>query len=202
MRSKINRKSAVLTPVSAEVMVEHTNLCFELCYFKSGVPDGERVCLRADILDLTGDRDLLELSERLRLLLLGRDPADSAADELCLRRRSLTGLLEREVESDLRRRRGGVRDRDADSLGAGELDLTGGEIDRELCLGNLLLSWLGDHGLCLRPPDRGGGDRRERGGGDLERSIEEDRRGRRRGGVRDRSDEGERRARRGGGDME
>lgn len=168
----------------------------------SGVLDGERVPLRRDRLDLTGDRDRLELGERFRLFVSGRGRGESAPEELCLRRRSLIGLRDRELESDLRRRRGGVRERDADILSAGELDLTGGEADREVCLGNLLLSWLGDHDLSLRPPDRGGGERRERRGGDLERSIEGDRRGRCRGGVRDRSDEGERRERRGGGDIE
>lgn len=165
----------------------------------SGVREGERVCLRRDLLVLTGDLDRLELSERFRLFISGREAADSTPEELYLRRRLFTGLLDRELEGDLRRRRGGVRERDTDTLGAGELDLTGGETDREVCLGSLLLSWLGDHDLSLRPPDRG--ERRERRGGDLERSVEGDR-GRRRGGVRDRSDEGERRARRGGGDME
>lgn len=157
--------------------------------------DGERVTLRRFLSDLPGDFDLLELGERFRFLI-------SVPEEVDLRRRrSLTGLSDGELEGDLRRRRGGDRDRDADSLGAGELDLRAGDADLDVCLGNLLLSWLGDHDLSLRPPARGGGARRDCRAGDRERSMEGERR-RRRGGVRDRPDEGERRARRGGGDAE
>jgi hypothetical protein len=105
---------------------------------------------------------------------------------------------------------GGLRDRDRDTLGAGELDLTGGERDREVCLDSLLLSRVGDSGLVLRPPDRlvagdllrDGDTRRVRRGGDLDRSVDGDRRVRRLGGDRDGSDDGERRLRRGGGDAE
>lgn len=155
--------------------------------------------------DLLGDLDLLELGERLRLLTSAREPCESASEGERRRRRCLAGLLDRELLGDLRRRRGGVRDRDLDTLGAGELDLSFGVTDRKVCLGNLLLSWLGDHDLSLRPPSRrarGEGERRVRRGGDFERLVEGDRRTRRRGGVRERSDEGERRARRGGGEAE
>lgn len=169
---------------------------------RTGESDGERVILRLALPDLSGDLDLLELKDRLRFFMSAREPCESASEEGCLRRRSLTGLTDRELEDSLRRRRGGVGDRDVDSLGAGEFDLTGGVIDREVCLGSLLLSWLGDHDLSLRPAERRGGERRVRRGGDLERSDEGERRTRRRGGVRERSDEGERRARRGGGDAE
>lgn len=146
------------------------------------------------------DLDLLELGERFRFLMSAREPCESASEEECLRRRSRTGLMEL-LARDRRRRRGGVRDRDLDSLGAGELDLPSGVTDREVCLGNLLLSWLGDHDLSFLPLARGE-ERRVRRGGDLERSEEGDLRVRRRGGVRDRSDDGERRERRGGGDAE
>jgi hypothetical protein len=115
------------------------------------------------------------------------------------------GLADREVLEGERRRR---RDSDGDTLGAGELDLAGGE--REVCLDSLLLSRIGDSDLSLRPPDRLAGDlvregeaRRVRRGGDLGRSDDGDRRVRRLGGGdRDGSDEGERRVRRGGGDAE
>jgi hypothetical protein len=154
--------------------------------------------------DLLGDRDLLILTERLRFLMSAREPCESASDEECLRRRSRTGL--RELLGDLLRRRGGVRDRDLDTLGGGELDLplALGVTDREVFLGNLLLSLLGDQDLFLLL--RGFGDlesegerRARRTGGDLDRSDEGDLLVRRRGGVRERPEEGERRVRRGGG---
>jgi hypothetical protein len=137
--------------------------------------DGDRVTLRLVRPELLGDLDvLIILTERLRFFMSTREPCESASDEECLRRRSLTGL--RELLGDLRRRRGGVRDRDLDSLGGGELDLifSFGVTDLDLCLGNLLLSLLGDQDRSLL----------RRGFGDLE------------------SGEGERRARRGGGDLE
>ena len=152
------------------------------------------------------DRDLLELGERLRFLISAREPLESTPDEVeSLRRRSLTGLADREVlEGECRRRRGGVLDSDGDTLGAGELDLAGGE--RDVCLDSLLLSRIGDSDLSLRPPDRLAGDllrdgeaRRVRRSGDLDRLDDGDRRARRLGGGdREGSDEGERRVRRGG----
>lgn len=75
---------------------------------------------------LLRDLDLLELSERFRFFASAREPMESAEGER-LRRRSLTGLTDREVLRDFarrRRRRGGVRDGDLDSLIAGELDLS------------------------------------------------------------------------------
>lgn len=162
--------------------------------------------LRFDRPDLLGDLDRLILTESLRFLMSAREPCESASDEECLRRRSRTGLGE--LLGDLRRRRGGVRERDRDSLGGGEFDLSffAGEAEREVCLGNLLLSWLGDQDLSLL---RRGGDlessegerRARRGGGDLDGLEDGDRR-RRRGGVRERSEEGERRMRRGGEEAE
>lgn len=90
---------------------------------------------------MLGDLDLLEVGERLRFFRSAREPCESASDEgERLRRRCFAGLLDRELLGDLRWRRGGVRDRDLDSLGAGELDLSFGVTDREVCLGNLLLS--------------------------------------------------------------
>jgi hypothetical protein len=163
------------------------------------------VILRLARPDLLGDLDLLILTERLRFRISTLEPCESASDEECLRRRSRIGL--RELLGDLRRRRGGVRDRDLDTLGGGELNLflPFGVTDREVFLGNLLLSLLGDQDLSLLR--RGFGDlesregerRARRGGGDLDRSDEGDLRARRRGGVRERSEEGERRMRRGGG---
>jgi hypothetical protein len=171
----------------------------------AGDSDGDCVILRLARPDLLGDLDLLILTERLRFLISAREPCESASDEECLRRRSRTGL--RELLGDLRRRRRGVRDRDLDTLGGGELDLSLalGVTDREVILGTLLLSLLGDQDLSLRL--RGLGDlelvegerRARRGGGDLDRSDEGDLRARRRGGVRERSEDGERRMRRGGG---
>lgn len=162
---------------------------------------------------LLRDRDLLEPGERLRFLTSVRESTESAPEEVeYLRRRSRTGLMDREdLEGERRRRRGGLCDGDlVRSLGAGELDLSRGELDRELCLGSLLLSWPGDQDLSLRAPRRlGGGElllegdlRRVRRGGDLERSSDGERRVRRLGGLRDGPDDGERRARRGGGDAE
>lgn len=122
-----------------------------------------------------------------------REPCESASEEECLRRRSLMGL--RELLGDLRRRRGGVRERERDTLGGGELDLSffgGGDTEREVFLGSLRLSLLGDQDLS----------RLRRGGGDLERLEEGDLRARRRGEVLERSEEGERRVRRGGGEAE
>lgn len=145
------------------------------------------------------DLDRLEIGERLRFLISARDPCESTSEEEWRRRRSLTGLTE--LLGDLLRRRGGVRDRDRESLGAGELDLPSGLADRDVCLGNLLLSRLGDQDRSRRLADRGGDERRGRRGGVWERSYEGDRL-RRRGGLRDRSDEGERRERRGGGEGE
>jgi hypothetical protein len=165
------------------------------------------VILRLAWPDLLGDRDLLILTERLRFLISAREPCESASDEECLRRRSRTGL--RELLGDLLRRRGGVRDRDLDTLGGGELDLSLalGVTDREVFLGNLLLSLLGDQDLSLLL--RGFGDlepegerRARRIGGDLDRSDDSDLLARRRGGVRERPEEGERRVRRGGGEAE
>lgn len=102
---------------------------------------GERVNRRLALPDLLGDLDLLELTERFRFLTSAREPCESASDDGDrLRRLSLTGVTDLELVGDLRRRRGGVRDRDLDSLGAGERDFLGGEIDVEVCLGNLLLS--------------------------------------------------------------
>jgi hypothetical protein len=166
------------------------------------------VILRLDRPDLLGDLDLLILTKRLRFLTSAREPWESASEDECLRRRSLIGL--RELLGDRRRRRGGVRERDRDTLGGGELGLSffAGDIEREVFLGNLLLSLLGDQDLSrLR---RGGGDlesrdgdrRARRGGGDLERLDEGDLRARRRGEVLERSEEGERRVRRGGGEAE
>jgi hypothetical protein len=168
---------------------------------------GERVSRRLALTELVRDRDLLELGKSLRFLISAREPFESAPEDgERLRRRSLTGLADLEVfEGERRRRRSGVRDRDRDTLGAGELDLTGGERDVEICLESLLLSrGVGDSDLFLLPPDRlVGGDllrdgdaRRVRRGGDRERRV------RRLGGDRDGSDEGERRVRRGGGDAE
>jgi hypothetical protein len=167
---------------------------------------GERVFRRLALTDLVRERDLLEVGESLRFLISAREPFESAPEDgERLRRRSLTGLADLEVfEGERRRRRGGVRDRDRDTLGAGELDLTGGERDVEVCLDSLLLSRVGDSDLFFLPPDRlAGGDllregdaRRVRRGGDGERRV------RRLGGDRDGSDEGERRVRRGGGDAE
>lgn len=144
---------------------------------------------------------------RLRFRISAREPCESASDEADLRLRSRTGL--RELLGDLRRRRGGVRDRDLDSLGDGELVFFFGfgVTDREVSRGNLLLSLLGDQDLSFR---RGFGDlesaegerRARRVGGDTERPYEGDLRARRRGGDRERSEEGERRVRRGGGDAE
>ena len=167
---------------------------------------GERVTRRRALPVLLRDRDLLELRDRLRFLISAREPFESAPDEVeRLRRR--TGLMDKELDGERRRRRGGVRDRDR-SLGAGELDLCliGGELDREMCLGGLLLSRLRDRfllrlagGDLLREGDR----RRVRRGGDLERSADGERRVRRRGGGDlESSDDGERRVRRGGGDAE
>jgi hypothetical protein len=145
------------------------------------------------------DLDLLELGERLRFLRSAGEPEPTSEGER-LRRRM--GLTDRELLDLARRRRGGVRDRDLDSLGAGELAFSFGEADRDVCLGSLRLSLLGDHALS-RPPSlrlrRGEGDRLDRRGGDLERLLEGERL-RRLGGVRERSAEGERRARRGGGE--
>ena len=158
--------------------------------------------------DLLRDRDLLRLGERFRFLISAREPFESSPEEVeCLRLRVRTGLIDRELLGERRRRRGGVRDR---SLGAGELDLTRGDLEREVCLGSLAVSLLGDHDLSLRPPCllaggdllREGDRRRVRRGGDLERSDDGERRGRRLGGVREGSDNGERRIRRGGGDAE
>ena len=60
----------------------------------------------------------------MRFLISAGDPEPTASEEERLRRR--TGLTDRE-ELDLARRwrrwRGGVRDRDLDSLGAGELPI-------------------------------------------------------------------------------
>jgi hypothetical protein len=165
------------------------------------------VILRLAWPDLLGDRDLLILTERLRFLISAREPCESASDEECLRRRSRIGL--RELLGDLLRRRGGVRDRDLDTLGSGELGLSLalGVTDREVFLGNLLLSLLGDQDLFLLLRSLGdlelGEERRaRRTGGDLDRSDDGDLRARRRGGVRERPEEGERRVRRGGGDAE
>jgi hypothetical protein len=126
--------------------------------------------------ELLGDLDLLILTESLRFFMSTREPCESASDDEYLRRRSLTGV--RELLGDLRRRRGGVRDRDPDSLSGGELDLvlSFGVTDRDLCLGSLLLSLLGDQDRSFLR--RGFGDlergererRARRGGGDLERS--------------------------------
>jgi hypothetical protein len=153
------------------------------------------VILRLVRPDLLGDLDLLTLVVRLRF----REACESAPDEENLRRRSLTGL--RELLGDLRRRRGGVRDRDLDSLGAGECDLSFalGVTDRDMSLGNLLLSLLGDHDLSLLrlilgDLESADGERRaRRGGGDLERSDEGDLRARRRGGLRECDEVGEKR---------
>jgi hypothetical protein len=165
------------------------------------------VILRLARPDLLGDRDLLILTVRLRFFMSAREPCESASDGERLRRRSRTGL--RELLGDLRRRRGGDRERDRDSRGGGEPDLPffGGETERDIFLGSLLLSLLGDQDLSLLR--RGFGDtevgdgerRRARRGGDLERSDDGDLR-RRRGGVRERPEEGERRMRRGGGEAE
>lgn len=167
--------------------------------------DGDRVTrfllrrLRLGDLDL----DLLGLGERLRFLISAGD-LEPTSEEECLRR--LTGLTDREL-LDLarpRRRRGGVRDCDLDSLGAGELAFSLGEADRDRCLGSLLLSLLGDHDLSRRPFlrwRRGDGERLDRRAGDRERSLEGERL-RRRGGLREGPDDGERRARRGGGDLD
>jgi hypothetical protein len=138
-----------------------------------------------------------------------REPCESASDDERLRRRSRTGL--RELLGDRRRRRGGDRERDRDTLGGGELDFPFfflGVTERDMSLGNLLLSLLGDQDLSLLR--RGFGDtesregerRARRGGGDLERSEDGDLRARRLGGVRERPEEGERRVRRGGGEAE
>lgn len=171
---------------------------------------GERVTRRLALPVLLRERDLLELTDRLRFLMSAREPFESAPDEVeRLRRRGRAGLIDIELDGERRRRRGGVRDRERDrSLGAGELDLflTGGELDREMGLGGLLLSRLRDRSLLrlaggdlLREGDR----RRVRRGGDLERSADGERRGRRRGGGdREGSDDGERRVRRAGGDAE
>lgn len=174
--------------------------------FQAGDSVGDPVIFRLDRPDLLGDLDRLTLTGRLRFLISAREPCESASDEDCLRRLSLTGLTDIELVRDRRRRRGGVREMERDGLGGGEFDLSRafGVIDREVCRGNLLLSWLRDHDLSLLL--RGGGDfeskegerRGLRGGGDLDRSDEGDR-ARRRGGLRERSGEGERRARRGGG---
>lgn len=168
---------------------------------------GERVTRRLALPVLLRDRDLLELMDRLRFLMSVRESLESAPDEVeRLRRRSRTGLTDMELERERRRRRGGVRDRDR-SLGAGELDLVlnGGELEREVCLGRLLLS-LGDLSLLrLAGGDllREGERRRTRRGGDLERSVDGERRVRRLGGGdREGSDDSERRVRRGGGDAE
>lgn len=64
------------------------------------------------------DLDLLELGERLRFLISAGDSEPTSEGE---RLRRLTGLTDRELLDLARRRRGGVRDRDLDSLGAGEL---------------------------------------------------------------------------------
>lgn len=155
--------------------------------------------------NLLGERDLLILTVRLRFRTSAREPCESASDEGDLRLRCRTGL--RELLGDLRRRRGGVRDRD--SLGDGELIFffDFGVTDREVSRGNLLLSLLGDQDFSLR---RGLGDlesaegerRARRVGGDTERLYEGDLLVLRLGGDRDRSEEGERRLRRGGGDAE
>ena len=76
------------------------------------------------------DLDLLELGSRLRFLISAGDPEPTASEEKRLRRR--TGLTDREVlDLARRRRRGGVRDGDLDSLGAGELAFLWGEADRD-----------------------------------------------------------------------
>jgi hypothetical protein len=170
---------------------------------------GERVTRRLALPVLLRDRDLLELTDRLRFLISAREPFESTPDDVeRRRRRGGTGLGDKELNKERRRRWGGVRDLVRDrSLGAGELDLClAGELDREMCLGGLLLSRLRDLSLLrlaggdlLREGDR----RRVRRGGDLERPADGERRVRRRGGGdREDSDDGERRVRRGGGDAE
>lgn len=151
---------------------------------------------------LVRDGDLLELGERLRLLISAGESCEPTSEGERLRR--LAGLTDRELlerDRSRRRRRGGVLERDRDTLGAGELVFSLGMADSGL--GNLLLSAPGDHDASLRRLclGRGDGERLERRG-DLERSDEGERRVRRRGGVRERSVDGERRARRGGGDLE
>lgn len=81
----------------------------------AGEFEGDRVARRLRL----RDRDLLELGERLRFLISAGDPEPTSEGD---RLRSLTGLTDRELlDLARRRRRGGVRDRDLDSLGAGEL---------------------------------------------------------------------------------
>ena len=77
------------------------------------------------------DLDLLELGSRLRFLISAGDPEPTASEEERLRRR--TGLTDGEVLDLARRwrRRGGVRDRDLDSLGAGELAFLWGDAERD-----------------------------------------------------------------------
>lgn len=172
---------------------------------QAGTSEGERVILRLARPDLLGDLDLLILTVRFRFRISACEPCESASDEGDLRLRTRMGL--RELLGDLRRRRGGVRERD--SLDDGELVfLFGfGVTEREVSRGNLLLSLLGDQDLSLR---RGFGDlesaegerRARRFGGEFERPYEGDLRVRRRGGDRERSEEGERRLRRGGGEAE
>lgn len=105
---------------------------------RTGESLGERVIRRLALPDLLRDRDLLMLGKRFRFLISVREPFESSPEEVeCLRRRARTGLTDRELLRERRRRRGGVRDR---SLGAGELDLTRGDLERELCLGSLAVS--------------------------------------------------------------
>jgi len=93
--------------------------------------DGDRVARflsrRLRLRDL--DLDLLGLGERLRFLISAGDPEPTSEEE---RLRRLTGLTDRELlDLARRRRRGGVRDRDLDSLGAGELVFSLGEADSD-----------------------------------------------------------------------
>ena len=94
-----------------------------LSIYAGGESEGDRVVrfllrpVRLRDLDL----DLLELGERLRFLISAGDPEPTSEGE---RLRRLTGVTDRELLELARRRRGGVRDRDLDSLGAGELGLS------------------------------------------------------------------------------